>query len=191
METLKQPAMIISTINAVAWVGSCAYFYKKTSSLEEELQSMNKKLQTYVKVVEEKVKNDKTPQIEESFRTVNTNITKQDKKIKKLETANAQLIAEVESLRETLDAVVNHMKSMGEKIDIKAPKKTKKMPGFVRPSKVEFTKTSSSDDESSSDEEVKKPKKPKKTKKDEESSDDDDDEDVSAIIERHKANRNK
>lgn len=184
METIKQPAMIVSTINAVALIGSFAYFYKRTGTLETELQAMNKNVKIYVKTVVEMKKTDKTSQFEQDLVSLKQTNTEQGETIKKMEKTVVSLTDEVRSLRYALDVIIKSLESKGEKIDINPPRRPKKPRTPAKPPKVEFFPTESSTDESSSsssdkdDKRRRKAKKDKKGKKpkdtsDEEGSDDD------------------
>src|SRR3990167_1369950 len=167
METMKQPAMILSTANTVAIIGIAAYFFRKTSALEAELLEIKTNLQSTVN----KVKTiPETAQYQDIVNTINRlgSFTQRLEKI--VENNETAFFEESDAIQENLELIASALDKASVPVRlVKSRRKTKR--GGRKGKNVRFD----------SDEEKKSKRKQVKEEESDES-ESESEEDVSKVV---------
>lgn len=200
MDTLKQPAMIVSGINMVGLIAVIIYFHKKNAALQEELNRMDDDLQKAVQALPHL--GGITSNNQQQLEGIKNYLQKLQKTSKKRNTSFQDLKTLVETLVDDLgglgDSLQNVQQFLSEKHDYKGDmgkiRKNKKRVAFSLKGKRRDDSSSESEEseeESSSEEEEKKKKKKgkkgkekggKKSKGKKEDESDESDDDIESAI---------
>jgi hypothetical protein len=99
MEKIKDPAFLLSTIDAIGLVGATYYFYKQNESMREDMKKMSQSIAGILKKVSELDKN--TQQHAEALRAINEQIKPINEQMKQF----SQTVEDVSCMDEELEFI--------------------------------------------------------------------------------------
>lgn len=170
MDTLKQPAMIVSGINSIGLIASVIYFYKKNAALQEELNRIDEDLQKNMQNIGQVANGaGQNHQQLEGIKIYLQKLQKINKKrnnsFEDLKTLVETLVDEVEGLNDALqnvqEVLVNKCDYKGDLLQKNRRNNKKKVAFALKAKKKEDSSSDSEESSSESDDDEKKSKKKK------------------------------
>jgi hypothetical protein len=110
METVKDPAMILSIINSVALAGNTFYFYKQLEAIRSDMQQITKTLNSIVTKFSEITKSDQNKH--ELITTLHGEVLRLDKSLKDL-----PVMEDVEVLNTDVDEIISALQQINIEIE--------------------------------------------------------------------------